>query len=340
MKAKRYFIILGIFLEFMAGKDPVLTRVGWFPKESEKPVFKTATNMLIYKGRIFVVDNFKHRVLVYTKKGNFDRFIGRPGQGPGDLNLPVEISIYKDVIAVKDEIGFSFFQLNGKFLRKFRVFTPRVSFVWRKDKIFYANADVNSPYLIKVLSEKGRVLYTFGRKSRILPVYSPRETIKPFESVVFSGKLLADRRYLFYVNYAFARLTKISFNGEILSQVNFYHILFPEQKKWLRENKDRVISGKIRENQWILIRFLFQDSYMDDGKIYVMEKPIKKDKMKIVKIITVNSVELKVETIYKIELTGDEQILAFAVCKENKKPEFYIAMRSEEGNVIARYKEK
>jgi len=68
--------------------------------------------------KIYVLDYKESHIKVFDNDGKYLMTIGRPGQGPGELNRPRSISLNQNELMVQ-ELGrrFSFFSLGGKFLR-------------------------------------------------------------------------------------------------------------------------------------------------------------------------------------------------------------------------------
>ena len=68
--------------------------------------------------RIYILDYKEAHVKVFDKDGKYLMTIGRPGQGPGELNRPRIISLNQNELMALELGGrFSFFSLNGEFLR-------------------------------------------------------------------------------------------------------------------------------------------------------------------------------------------------------------------------------
>ena len=68
---------------------------------------------------IYAMDQGEKLVKVYDKKGNFLRFIGRKGEGPGELQNPDDIFIVNtNNLVIEDFIrNISYFSTTGKFIR-------------------------------------------------------------------------------------------------------------------------------------------------------------------------------------------------------------------------------
>lgn len=71
-------------------------------------------------GTIYILDWQNSRVQVFDRAGTFMRTIGRKGQGPGELEIPLTMSIVRgsQELAVQQASGrFSFFKTDGTFIR-------------------------------------------------------------------------------------------------------------------------------------------------------------------------------------------------------------------------------
>lgn len=70
-------------------------------------------------GRVYVLDGVNGRVVVFTRDGERDFAFSRPGQGPGELRLPVGIAIGEGRVFVADTGNhrIAVFDLRGEFVR-------------------------------------------------------------------------------------------------------------------------------------------------------------------------------------------------------------------------------
>jgi hypothetical protein len=67
---------------------------------------------------IYVLDWMAGHILVFDQNGTVLRTIGRKGQGPGEFERPMDISIFGNKLMVHDlERGISFFTLKGEFIK-------------------------------------------------------------------------------------------------------------------------------------------------------------------------------------------------------------------------------
>ena len=143
---KKAGILLFIFIIKFAYGDVYnkLEKIEMKFEQKQESFFKNIADMDIYKDLLFIVDNKDYRVLKF--KINKDRFayqtsIGRLGQGPGDLELPIRLSIWNDILAIHDQQGISFFDIAGNFRTKFRLFSGGISFLFLNERIYHVAAN-------------------------------------------------------------------------------------------------------------------------------------------------------------------------------------------------------
>src|SRR4030067_3824943 len=59
----------------------------------QKISVKRLTKLLINKDRVFILDRTQSKIFVFDTQSSYLYSIGRPGQGPGDLEYPDAFSI-------------------------------------------------------------------------------------------------------------------------------------------------------------------------------------------------------------------------------------------------------
>jgi len=69
------------------------------------------------QGRIYALDRKESHVKVFDAQGRYLRTIGRPGQGPGDLNEPIFVYFLRNELLVTQYERLSFFSPDGDLLR-------------------------------------------------------------------------------------------------------------------------------------------------------------------------------------------------------------------------------
>jgi hypothetical protein len=85
---------------------------------------------------IYINDQKEVHIKAFDNNGKYLRTIGQKGQGPGDLSFPNRIAVYKpknELMVQNDPVGFSFFSLDGKFLRNIAQNEAKGAFVSRSD---------------------------------------------------------------------------------------------------------------------------------------------------------------------------------------------------------------
>ncbi|MGZ7065266.1 MAG: hypothetical protein ACXVI6_02800, partial [Candidatus Aminicenantales bacterium] len=139
----------------------------------EEGFYKSIPFIALQGDLFFITDNYAHRVLEYRLRGNtleFLRAIGRPGQGPGDLMHPTDISISAGILAVKDEAGISFFGLDRDFKNKFPLLSWAQTMIFTEKEIYTTTYDPAKPDLIQVYSRQGESLRSFQNKKSLYPI--------------------------------------------------------------------------------------------------------------------------------------------------------------------------
>jgi hypothetical protein len=312
--------------------------------------YKYGVDIEILENDVFVLENRSHRIFKYTVNNGikFVKTIGQRGKGPSDLFLPMELSIWNNILAVKDEVGVSFFDKNGKFLGKFRLFSPRISFTYANDKIFMASANPESDNLIRMYNRKGKSLMNFGKKFLDLkPIVNKRFNHFLAERYFFSGKLLSDGTFVYYLSSKFGKIIKYNTKGQVVMEGELPSALGDKGKRIVSINKEMAKSGAKmdRDNAYPVYK-LFHDAFFCKGKIYLLITNINdpkpdsdplKDRTSYIVVVDPDS--LKPGEKYALKLGKDERIHSFAVTERRDKPVFYISMYTEEGTEIVAYNE-
>lgn len=76
------------------------------------------------KGSIYVLDEKNTRVQAFDASGKYVRTIGRKGQGPGDLDIPLSLSLDRtsdELMVLQGIRRLSFFRTDGSFIRQLNV---------------------------------------------------------------------------------------------------------------------------------------------------------------------------------------------------------------------------
>jgi len=345
-------VLLGVifcFIQSLSFTESFLSRKV-YNLPTDNVSYKYGVDIEILENNVFVLENRSHRLFKYAVNDEikFVKTIGQRGKGPSDLFLPMELSLWNNTLAVKDEVGVSFFDKNGKFLEKFRLFSPRISFVYANDKIFMAAANPESDYLISMYNRKGKSLINFGKKFLDLkPIVNKRFNHFLAERYFFSGKLLSDGTFVYYLSSKFGKIIKYNTKGQVAMEGEFSSALGDKGKRIVSINNEMAKSGvkMDRDNAYPVYK-LFHDAFFCKGKIYLLitnitdPKPdIDSLKERTSYIVVVDPNSLKPVKKYAFKLGKDERVHSFAVTEKKKKPVFFISMYTEEGTEIVAYNE-
>lgn len=145
-------------------------------------------------GNIYVTDGYGNsRVLKFDKYGNPLMGWGMKGSGPGQFDLPHSIVIVNDVIYVgdRDNARIQVFDLNGRFLREWRLGHPYGLSVG-PDRMIYM-ADAEAGHILK-LNREGRVTGILqGPVPGQGPHFDPHEIAIGKDSSIFTAEVLGWR---------------------------------------------------------------------------------------------------------------------------------------------------
>ncbi len=343
-------ILFIIFAQFIDANDWQFSQRQLEPIEAGH-YFKMPSDIVTHNDTIFITDNFKHKLLAYELNNDlhFSKALGGPGQGPGDFTLPVEMSTWKNKIAVKDQIGFSFFTFDGKYISKFRSFGPWVSFVYLKDNIYNLNIKPQNPHLITVYSMEGKKTGNIGKKYLpITPQVHKKIGLHMAEKILYGGKLLTDGEFIYYFNMNFGTAIKISADGKTILKEDISHV-FGEMGKFLKtKNEERLKNGIKIINGSIPVYKIFKDVYLHKNKIYFFGHDVRTPERTplinryresndfFITIVDLNSFTLLGR--HKFRLKPNDNFFAAAVKEIAGAPVFLLVMGTEEGNVITELK--
>jgi hypothetical protein len=248
---------------------------------------------------------------------------------------------------VNDELGFSFYDENGRFLSKFRVFSPRISFVYADDKIYYATSKPKSRYLIECFEKNGKKVDDFGVKYLNIDFKKSKGLGPHFiETFFYEGKLLTDGKKIYYFNATFGHAMVFEMDGKLVQKKNISEIFGETGRMIVANNTEMLKNGiKRKPNGAIPGYLLFKDIYLCGDRIYLIDKIISgkftSNKNEKVDIIVLDKNNLKPVKKYWLTLYPDEYIHSFAVTEKEGQPVFYVTMTTAAsgGTDIAEFKE-
>lgn len=136
-------------------------------------------------GNIYVNDQKEVHIKAFDKNGKYLRTIGQSGQGPGDLSFPNSIAVYKpknELIVQNDPVGFSFFSLDGKFLRNVALSEAKSAYVSKSDSkgdFFLEIREAKDPNNRRLVLKKFTPEMKFICEIASSPLPSPYDLVAP-----------------------------------------------------------------------------------------------------------------------------------------------------------------
>lgn len=265
------------------GGQKALTRTEAVFDFKEDGYFKTIPFIALQGDLFFISDNFNHRVLEYRLDGHkpeFLRAIGRQGQGPGDLTLPMEISAAGEALAVQDELGISLFGFDGTFQGKFPLLSKSLAMLSTGSRILSATCDPAKTDLIQVhdaaRGAAGRVVDALVKKSSLYPLrYDIHRGLTPegVERILFEGVLRRDGESVFYLNKRFGDVLQLDPAGRLIASRSVLPLLSKAEKAKADENRRLFLEegfDLIKNQRMVPNHFLFEDAHIRNGRLYLL----------------------------------------------------------------------
>ena len=278
MKRMPTFLILLMFLissafsqEIIENED--LQRISFYPKNADDYYFMPIIDMEILDEVVYGVENRGHKVIAFKIefpqiKYNFD--IGTHGQGPGDLQWPLSLSIWENEIAIKEEDSISFFDKNGEFSGQFKVFSAQTGFIFCENKIYWVNPSLKENYLFEVYTKEGKRISTFGAKFLNIDLNSFSER-SPFftQYLLYRGKIFIYENSLYYFNSLFGKYYQFSLDGELVKEGDISDRFEKRGEEVKEYNTDIYIKNRpMRKISGYLSNVIFDEGYLHKDKIY------------------------------------------------------------------------
>ncbi len=256
-----------------------LTRYDYYPKNEDDYFFRPVVDLVILNDSLFGVENFSHKVLMFSIQDDIElmKVIGGVGQAPGEFRLPFRVSVWNDEMLIKDDVGFSFFDGEGKFKSRFvrTAYGNGSICLFSNDKIFMLNLKIDENHFIDVYTKDGEKISEFGEKYLEIDT-SKYQGFRPFGigRAVYEGILLDEGENIIYLNFKFGDIIKLYQNGDIISESNFSNYFGNHGKQVLRANKKIFIDEGIKltkTNNSYPSYAVIKDAYLSSGKIYLLE---------------------------------------------------------------------
>lgn len=354
MRIIKILIIFLVFGYFSFYGDPLKKTIIPLDINKTDPIFKTASDIRILGDYILLVENFKHRILKYKlgDKLAFKQQLGQRGLGPGDLNLPVRLSIAQAKVAVRDSLGYSIFDSTGKFQKRFRIFSNSSSFVFWDNKVYCVVQSPSLKHLIEVYSDTGKKLADIGKKYlSIEHLYKKTEKRnKPHlvDYYFYSNLILVDQKGVYYLDMKFAQVLKFDKTGKQIFHKDIASF-FGKEGNAIKQKNTEISNDRLPINRGRIQQYkFFEDARLVGDNIYLFcyddreyKKIIDTPRVKYnLNIRVLNKDTLKLVNQFVIPVDRKkERMYCFDVIEKNGKPVFYIATSNTEyDNFLAEYK--
>jgi len=351
MKSTLYasFIFIIILVSFSA-ESINLYRSDYYPNHDNDYFFRPIVDMMIANNSLFGVENWSHKVLMFSIKDDIVliRQIGGAGQAPAEFRLPSRISVWNDEMLIKDDANLSFFDINGNFKNRF----ARLAYgsgsicLFSHDKIYMLNLKIDEGHLIDVYTKDGEKISELGKKYLEVDA-SKYQGFGPFGigRTIYEGVLLSEGDNIIYVNFKFGDIIKFNLKGNELSKSNISRYFGKHGKKVLKTNRKIFIDQGVklnRTNSFIPANTVIVDAYQALDKIYLLESdftPGVKKRKNMIRIIAVETDSFSQVEEYVFNIKEMNRIVSFAVAHSDDKPVFYVSMETDDF-IIAKFETK
>jgi hypothetical protein len=339
--------LLACPVSVLSAETKWLVKKDYFPKAETTSDYLAWTDLEVTPDKVFVVENFPgHQIVVLKNGGELLYAMGRKGKERGELIAPFKISHWRNEVVVSDNNGLAVFGTDGRFLRRLRPFISVISFVYVKGEIYIVSGTPGMKSLINVFTPAGRFAREFGQEFATLD-YSLYKNWNPIgaKRFVYDGKLLSDGKYLYYLNYSFAKAIKLSLNGKKIEEAEIADVFGEEGKKQLESNVQTWFKDgfDIKQTQGAIpVGRLFEDACLCGPKIYLLSRKYRNDDQGrlifeyAIKVLDKDTFRQVDE--FRIKKNDDEGVMALKVEEVGQEPVFYFTMsRTGPTTVIAVY---
>lgn len=218
-----------------------------FDIDLDKVAFKSITKIIIHKDKVFILDYQLSRIFVFDKKAEYLCTIGRPGEGPGDLQYPKDFTISEDgAIYVINSMAkrLEVFSLEGQFKERIELILPEEIYYSRPERILVDShqnffiAYHLGPHLIDIYNFDG--IYQTNLFLRDDPVTIPGVNIGNSSLIAFSNQ----DDSLLHFNYFTGVFKRITWEGNMENVFSafdeFRRNEITKLRKSFKERKDKV----------------------------------------------------------------------------------------------------
>ncbi len=272
----------------LSGQVTTLELIVRVPNEHQNVFFRTIPFIAVDEnGVIYATDNRDKRTYRIDYNDDSTVIIGRPGQGPGDLNNPWLTCVQGGDLYIADDVGISIFKDNGEFQQRFRIFNKLISFA-AKGEIVYT-VESGTEKMITSYNKSGKRLSTFGTKITWDPSIYPGWPSNFIDGTINAGRLFAGNDVIYFVSFYFGELYKYDLTGKLLSKdiIADEDLVNNNREYYLKTGQARGKAGEFKTNA------LISDACYFQGKIYLVLGPTYAEKGRYGEIIEIDEENTK-----------------------------------------------
>ena len=267
---------------------------------------------------IYVLDNRRNEVFIFSPSGQFQKKFGRSGQGPGELIQPYNLMVTQNSIVVS-EVGnmrVQFFDFDGLYQKSFKIFKGYYSMVINDKGLIIGVPVIRLPddNLMEILSQEGEVVASFGK---------PLDFKLSFRSLNNASLALSRNGEILLAFRFFPIIRKYSLKGDLLAEFKIKNEILKAKEKINLEGHKLRQREKVAYTSAINAIKTFRD------KIYILYTTPR------LEILEINN-EGEIEATYWTNVNREEgfSVGDFIVLDQNDQIRFYVLQRIPQARVI------
>lgn len=209
-----------------------------FDIDLNKVAFKSISKIAIHEKRVYILDRQLNCIFVFDKKARYLHSIGRPGQGPGDLQYPRDFVISDDrkiYIVCSLVKRIEVFALDGNFLKRIELKIPEdiyyskpTNILVTSDSKFIIGYNLSS-HLLDVYNSEGKFVTNILKRND--PVFVPGVNLANSSLISFVGQ---ENSILQFNNFTGA-FSRLKIDGENVQSFSAFDKLHQNEVKKLQE---------------------------------------------------------------------------------------------------------
>jgi len=293
----------------------------------------SARKLLIRGNVLYLLENRVHQVHKFALEPEltYQGLVADKGEGPGEVWLPGRIAAVPGTgLVISDNRGFSVFDSDDQFIRRFRKFTPDLSVAATEDRIYCLTIRLDQPNLIDVYDLEGTRLQSFFPKFLDVGSVSDNKRSRIFkEMYMFDGPLLTDEHHLYYFSDTMGRFFKMNLEGEVVMERDVHRDFGPRGMATINENEAYLADPKLMEDPGGLRRYHFsKDASHARGRLYLVRihEPLPELADGTKEIYVYRAADLTLEKVMRFAMDKTERLYSFAVADDGANTRIYAVM--------------